>query len=76
MSDDFDLSRALNTHRVREEAEEDAEWVAAFYVRLRRAAPALPDDDAFYLTRQWLEAHITPQLIEVELVDDGGGSDA
>jgi len=74
VSDD-DLARVLGVNRVREEAQEDARWVAAFYVTLREAAPELPDDDAFYLTRLWLEAQITPQIIGVELTsasDDEG----
>lgn len=64
MADD-DLARMLDVNRNRELAVEDARWIATFYTTLRSEAPALPDDDAYLLTRQWLEAQMEPQIIEV-----------
>ena len=62
MSDD-DLARVLQVNRIREEAEEDAAWVLAFYRPLIEGG--MPPEDAFAATMAWMDAHLSPPVVEV-----------
>lgn len=63
-SSNDDLARVLNVNRVREAAAEDAAWILAFWQPLMDAG--MEPDHAMSLTQQWLEAQMTPEIVEVE----------